>query len=272
MTKITEEASKYRHLEKMSVEELTSNLNKEDKTVALAIEKALPELNTLISTIVSKIQHGGRLFYVGAGSGGRLSVLDVIELPTTFGVSPDLFNVILAGGKKHLVEALEEKEDDVDAAWQMLQQEKVSAKDIVIGISASGTTPFVLSALKECKIQGITTACIVSNPASPIAEQADIPVEVITGPEFVTGSTRMKCGTAQKMIFDMISTTTMIKLGRVLDNQMVNVKLINDKIVDRAVKMLMSNTGITVYNEAKKLLIEHGSVKEALDHFKQKVK
>ena len=267
MTRITEEASKYRHLEKMSVEELTSNLNKEDKTVALAIEKALPELNTLISTIVSKIEQGGRLFYVGAGSGGRLSVLDIIELPTTFGVSPELFNVILAGGKEHLIEALEEKEDDIMAAWQMLQKEKVSSKDIVVGISASGTTTFVLSGLKECKKQGITTACIVSNPASPIAEQADIPVEVITGPEFVTGSTRMKCGTAQKMIFDMISTTTMIKLGRVLDNQMVNVKLINDKIVDRAVKMLMSNTGITVYNEAKELLIKQGSVKQALDHF-----
>lgn len=269
MTRITEESSKYRHLEKMSVEELTSNLNNEDKTVALAIEKALPELNTLISTIVSKIEHGGRLFYVGAGSGGRLSVLDVIELPTTFGVSPDLFNVILAGGKEHLIEALEEKEDDINAAWQMLQNEKVSVKDIVIGISASGTTPFVLSGLKECKKKGITTACIVSNPGSPIAAESDIPVEVITGPEFVTGSTRMKCGTAQKMIFDMISTSTMIKLGRVLDNQMVNVKLINDKIVDRAVKMLMKNTGITVYNEAKQLLIEQGSVRQALDHFNQ---
>ncbi len=269
MTRITEESSKYRHLEKMSVEELTSNLNKEDKIVALAIERALPELNTLISTIVSKIEQGGRLFYVGAGSGGRLSVLDIIELPTTFGVSTGLFNVILAGGKEHLIEALEEKEDDVNAAWQMLQNEIVSTKDIVIGISASGTTPFVLSALKECKKQGITTACIVSNPGSPIAQQADIPVEVITGPEFVTGSTRMKCGTAQKMIFDMISTTTMIKLGRVLDNQMVNVKLINDKIVDRAVKMLMKNTGITVYTEAKQLLIEQGSVSKALDYFNQ---
>lgn len=265
MTKITEEASNYRHLEKMSVEELTSNLNKEDKIVALAIEKALPELNKLIKTIISKIEQGGRLFYVGAGSGGRLSVLDVIELPTTYGVSPDLFNVILAGGKEHLIEALEEKEDDINAAWQMLQKEKVSAKDIVVGISASGTTPFVLSGLKECKEKGITTACIVSNPGSPIAAESDIPVEVITGPEFVTGSTRMKCGTAQKMIFDMISTTTMIKLGRVLDNQMVHVKLINNKITDRAVKMLMSKTGIIDYAEAKKHLLKHGSVQNALN-------
>jgi N-acetylmuramic acid 6-phosphate etherase len=267
MTKITEQVSNYRHLEKLSVEELTKNLNREDQTVPMAIEKALPEINTLINTIVGKLENAGRLFYIGAGSGGRLSVLDTIELPTTFGVSADLFNVILAGGKEHLIEALEEKEDDINAAWMMLQEKNVSSKDIVIGISASGTTTFVLSALKECKNHQITTACIVSNPDSPIAAQADIPVEVITGPEFVTGSTRMKCGTAQKIIFDMISTTTMIKLGRVLDNQMVNVKLINDKIVDRAVKMLMKNTGLENYNKAKELLLEHGSVKKALDMF-----
>ena len=270
MIKITEEPSKYRHLEKMSVEELTSNLNKEDKTVALAIEKALPQLNLLINDIVSKIENGGRLFYVGAGSGGRLSVLDVIELPTTYGVNSDLFNVILAGGKEHLIEALEEKEDDINAAWLMLNEQKISKKDIVIGISASGTTPFVLYGLKECKIQGITTACIVSNPGSPIAEVSDIAVEVITGPEFVSGSTRMKCGTAQKMIFDMISTSTMIKLGKVLDNQMVNVKLINDKIIDRAVKMLMKNTGIIQYDTAKDLLLKHGSVQSALNAINSK--
>jgi N-acetylmuramic acid 6-phosphate etherase len=168
---------------------------------------------------------------------------------------------------EHLIEAPEEKEDDTDAAWAVLQESKVSEKDIVVGISASGTTPFVLSALKECVKNKITTACIVSNPDSPIAAQSDIPVEVITGPEFVSGSTRMKCGTAQKMIFDMISTTTMIRLGHVLDNQMVNVKLINDKITDRAVKMLMQNAGITDYDAAKALLIESGSVKKALDKY-----
>lgn len=265
MTRITEEASIYRHLEKMSVEELTKNINKEDQTVAKAIEKALPELNTLIKTIIDKIEQGGRLFYVGAGSGGRLSVLDTIELPTTFGVSPDLFNVILAGGKEHLIKALEEKEDDIHAGWLMLQENKVSSKDIVVGISASGTTPFVLSALKECRKHQITTSCIVSNPGSPIAEQSDIPVEVITGPEFITGSTRMKCATAQKMIFDMISSSTMIRLGRVLDNQMVNVKLINDKITDRAVKMLMNHAEITNYDSAKELLLKYGSVQKALD-------
>lgn len=266
--KITEQDSHYRHLEKMSIEEITGNINNEDQKVALAIEKALPSINLLIDIIVKKITEGGRLFYVGAGSGGRLSVLDVIELPTTFGVSNDLFNVILAGGKEHLIEAPEEKEDDVNAAWEKLLEYNVNSKDIVIGISASGTTPFVLSALQKCRHQKITTGCIVSNPESVISEQADFPVEVITGPEFITGSTRMKCGTAQKMIFDMISTTSMIKLGRVQDNQMVHVKLINDKITDRAVKMLMKNTGIQLYQEAKALLLKEGSVKRAEDYWK----
>ncbi len=265
MTRITEQASNYRHLEKMTVEELTVHINNEDKLVALAIEKALPQLNLLIETIVTKISNGGRLFYAGAGSGGRLSVLDCIELPTTFGIPQGVFNVVLAGGLEHLIEAPEEKEDDVDAGWDELRERNVSPKDIVVGISASGTTPYVLSALTSCVENNITTACIVSNPDSPIAARSDIPVEVITGPEFISGSTRMKCGTAQKMIFDMISTATMIKLGHVFDNQMVNVKLINDKITDRAVKMLMKNTGLTDYDSAKAMLLESGSVKKALD-------
>lgn len=268
MLKITEQESLYRHLENMSIEEITHNINKEDKQVAIAIERALPAINNLIHVVVDKIIAGGRLFYMGAGSGGRLSVLDVIELPTTFGVQNDLFNVILAGGKEHLIEAPEEKEDDLNAAWSMLLEHGISKNDIVIGISASGTTPFVLAALLKCKKNNITTACIVSNPNSKIAEQSDFPVEVITGPEFISGSTRMKCGTAQKMIFDMISTTTMIKLGRVQDNKMVHVKLINDKIIDRAVTMLMNNTGIIDYNEAKELLLKEGSVKKAEDFWK----
>jgi N-acetylmuramic acid 6-phosphate etherase len=268
MIKVTEQASNYRHLEKMTIEEITKNINKEDQSVAIAIEQVLPSINNLIDAIVIKISNGGRLFYVGAGSGGRLSVLDVIELPTTFGVSNELFNVILAGGKDHLIEAPEEKEDDVDAAWIMLKEHKVNVNDLVIGISASGSTPFVLAALKECRANKITTACIVSNPNSAIAQHADYPVEVITGPEFISGSTRMKCGTAQKMIFDMISTTCMIKLGRVQDNQMVHVKLINDKIIDRAVKMLMANTSITNYDQAQKLLLKEGSVKMAEDYWK----
>jgi len=265
MTKITEHPSLYRHLEKMPVEELTANINREDQKVALAIEKALPQINTLIKAVVAALQSGGRMFYVGAGSGGRLSVLDAIELPTTYGIEKGVVNVVLAGGLEHLVEAPEEKEDDTEAAWQELTAYQVSGKDIIIGISASGTTPFVLAALKQCKAHNITTGCIVSNPDSPIAAVADLPVEVITGPEFLTGSTRMKAGSAQKMIFDIISTTTMIQLGRVEDNRMVHVKLINDKITDRAVKILMEKAGIENYDRAKAILLQHGSVKAAMD-------
>ncbi|MGN6490694.1 MAG: N-acetylmuramic acid 6-phosphate etherase [Agriterribacter sp.] len=268
MTRITEQPSLYRHLEKMSVEELTASINNEDKKVALAIEKALPQLNVLIKAIVEKLKAGGRMFYVGAGSGGRLSVLDAIELPTTYGIEKGKVNVILAGGLDRLIEAPEEKEDEPDAGWNALVEHNISPKDIVIGISASGTTPFVLGALTQCKANNITAGCIVSNPGSPIAAAAAIPVEVITGPEFVTGSTRMKCGTAQKMIFDMISTTTMIQLGRVEDNSMVNVLLINDKITDRAVKILMEKAGIESYDEAKTTLLQHGSVRKAMDALK----
>jgi len=265
MTRITEQPSLYRHLEKMTVEELTANINREDKKVAGAVEAALPQLNKLIEAIVEKISSGGRMFYLGAGSGGRLSVLDAIELPTTYGIPKGVINVVLAGGVDRLVEAREEMEDNVNDGWEALQKEKVAEKDIVIGITASGTTPFVVGALKECRANRITTACIVSNPGSPVAGYADFPVEVITGPEFVTGSTRMKCGTAQKMIFDIISTTTMIRLGRVEDNKMVNVMLINDKITDRAVKMLIEKSGIADYNEARRILLQYGSVKKALD-------
>ena len=272
MIKITEQPSKYRHLEKKSIEEITRLINTEDKTVAFAIEKALPQLNRLIEEVVEKLKAGGRLFYLGAGSGGRLSVLDAIEMPTTYGVSKDMITPILAGGVEHLVEALEEKEDDTESGWKMLEEKKVSEKDIVIGISASGTTPFVLAALKECRQHHITTGCVASNPNSIIAANSDFPVEVITGPEFISGSTRMKCGTAQKMIFDIISTTTMIKLGRVEDNKMVNVALINNKIIDRAVKILMEKSEIKNYDEAKEILMASGSVKSALDGLsKQKI-
>ncbi|MFD2164544.1 N-acetylmuramic acid 6-phosphate etherase [Paradesertivirga mongoliensis] len=263
---ITEYSSTHRHLEKLTVEEITAKINSEDKIVAPAIEEALPQINAVIKCIVSKLNSGGRVFYVGAGSGGRLSVLDVIELPTTYGVHKDLFNVILAGGAERLIDALEEKEDDTAEAWAKLQECSINNKDIVIGISASGTTPFVLAALKQCRKNQITTACIVSNPNSPIANNSDFPIEVITGPEFITGSTRMKCGTAQKMLFDMISTTTMIQMGRVEDNKMVNVKLINEKIIDRGVRMLMEKSGIQDYNEARDLLLAAGSVKGALDN------
>ena len=270
MTRITEQPSAHRNLEKKSIEDITAAINNEDKMVAVAIERALPQLNQLITAVVKKLKQGGRMFYLGAGSGGRLSVLDAIELPTTYGVSKGMVNVILAGGIDRLADALEQMEDDASAGWLALQRANISADDIVIGISASGTTPFVLGALKECSKHNIITGCIVSNPDSPVAAFADYPVEVITGPEFITGSTRMKCGSAQKMIFDIISTTTMIQLGRVDDNRMVNVLLINDKLTDRAVKMLMEKAAIDNYDEAKKILTQFASVKAAHDHLKSK--
>lgn len=263
--RITESPSHYRNLEQEDINTLIDWINQEDQKVALAIRKALPGVGRLIEVIVDRLKVGGRLFYVGAGSGGRLSVLDAIELPNTFGVPKGVVNVILAGGVEHLVEAREEREDDTTEGWNRLTEAGVSPADIVVGIAASGTTPFVLETLKQCRQRGITTGCIVSNPDSPIAGQADYPVEVITGPEFITGSTRMKSGTAQKMIFDMISTTTMIQLGRVQDNSMVNMALINDKAVDRAVRMLLEKSDLEDYNEAKRVLLQHGSVRKALD-------
>lgn len=265
MITITEQQSKYRHLEKMTVSEITANINNEDSTVASAVKKVLPQVNKLIEVIVDKLRNGGRLFYIGAGSGGRLSVLDIIELPTTYGVEKGIISSILAGGVDRLTDALEEEEDDAEAGWQSLVNSQAGSKDIVVGISASGSTPFVLGALKKCRENDITTGCIVSNPDTLIAEQADLPVEVITGPEFISGSTRMKCGTAQKMLFDIISTTTMIQLGKIEDNKMVNVKLINNKITDRAVKILMDQAGIKDYEAAKIILLKYGSVKNALD-------
>lgn len=264
MEKITEQPSLYNDLEKKSVEELTSGLITEYKKIAPAVEAAKPQLDRLLTAIVEKVKAGGRMIYLGAGTGGRLSVLDVLELPTTFGMEDDTICAVLAGGIDKLIFALEEKEDDAEESWEMLTEKKANPKDIVVGISASGTTPFVLYGLQQCKAHGITTGCIVNNPGSPIAAVSDYPVEVITGPEFVTGSTRMKAGTSQKMVFDMISTTVMIQLGRVLDNRMVNVRLINRKITDRAVRILMDKSGIKDYEQARAFLLEQGSVERAL--------
>ena len=265
MERITEQPSIYRHLEKMSVDELITNINKEDQKVALAIELQLSQISRLITAVEMQLRKGGRMFYLGAGSGGRLSVLDKIELPNTYGIEKGVIEVILAGGEEHLVLALEAMEDDEEDAWKQMQSLNVNSRDFIIGISASGTTPFVLAGLKRCRENNIPCGCIVSNPGSPIATAADYPVEVITGPEFVTGSTRMKCGTAQKMLFDMISTTVLIRLGRVEDNRMVNVRLINNKVVDRSVKMLMEKRGLTDYEEAKALILKYGNVKKAMD-------
>ena len=266
MERITEQPSKYRHLEKMSVDELIASINKEDQTVALAIQKELPQISRLITAIERQLKAGGRMFYLGCGTGGRLSVLDKVELPNTYGIEKGVINVILAGGEENLVLALEEKEDDPEEAWTQMQAFQVSGKDIVIGISASGTTPFVIAGLKKCREHHIPCGCIVGNPDSPVAAHADYPVEVITGPEFVTGSTRMKCGTVQKMLFDMISTTVLIRLGRVEDNKMVNVRLINDKVVDRSVKMIMELTRLADYEQAKAILMQCGNVKKSVDY------
>lgn len=269
MERLTEQPSKYNNLEKKSVDEIITDINNEDKLVALAVEKILPDLSKLISAIEKQLKNGGRMFYLGCGSGGRFSVLDVIELPNTYGIEKGVVNVILAGGVRNLVDALEEKEDDVKEGWESLLKENISPRDIVIGISASGTTPYVLAALKKCKENGIPCGSIVSNPNSPISQYSDYPIEVITGPEYVTGSTRMKCGTAQKMIFDIISTTTMIRLGRVEGNNMVNARLTNDKVVDRLVKMLLKRTGLTSYDYAKEIIIKCGNVKKAEEYLKK---
>ncbi|SCD19232.1 N-acetylmuramic acid 6-phosphate etherase [Proteiniphilum saccharofermentans] len=270
MVRLTEQPSRYDDLEKKTVDELIRNINTENKIVALAIEKVLPEIGKLISAIERQLKNGGRMFYLGCGSGGRLAVLDVIELPNTYGIEKGIINVILAGGVQNLVFALEEKEDDEIEGWNSLQKENISPKDIVIGISASGITPFVLAALKKCRENGIPCGSIVNNPNSLISQYSDFPIEVITGPEFVTGSTRMKCGTAQKMIFDMISTTVLIRLGRVEGNRMVNARLINNKVVDRSVRMLMErNPQITDYEFAKEVIKKCGNVKKSEQYLKE---
>lgn len=262
--RLTEQPSKYNDLEKKSVDELVRDINAEDKTVALAIEKALPEISRLISAVEHQLKNGGRMFYLGCGSGGRLSVLDIIELPNTYGIEKGVMNTILAGGVDRLVEAPEEMEDDENEGWESLLAADISPRDIVIGISASGTTPFVLAALKKCRENGIPCGSLVNNPDSPISLHSDYPVEVVTGPEFVTGSTRMKAGTSQKMLFDMISTTVLIRLGRVEGNRMVNVRLINNKVIDRSVRMLMErNPQIADYETAREAIVKCGNVKKA---------
>jgi len=261
--RLTEQPSKYDHLEKMSVKELLHNINEEDKTVPLAIEKVLPDLEKLVTAIENQLRNGGCMFYCGCGTGGRLSVLDAIELPNTYGIDPNQIQCVLAGGVENLVLALEEKEDDIEEGWRTLQERNISPKDIVVGISASGTTPYVLNTLKHCQENHIPTGSFVNNPDSPISKYSDYPVEVITGPEFVTGSTRMKAGTSQKLICDMISTTVLCRLGRIEGNRMVNVRLINDKVVDRSVRMLMErNPSLTDYEYCKEMIKKCGTVKK----------
>lgn len=262
--RITEQPSHYDHLERMSVEQLTADINNENMTVPAAIGKALPAINRLIEAVEHKLKNGGRLFYVGCGTGGRLATLDTIEVQNTYGTDGTQIQAVFPGGIGCLTQTRESREDDTENSWQQLLDKRISTDDIVVGVSASGTTPFVLAALRHCRAEGITTGCIVNNPNSPIAAEADYPVVVITGPEFVTGSTRMKAGTSQKLIFDMISTTVQIRLGRVEGNKMVNAKLINNKLIDRAVRIFMErNPQYTDYEEAKALILKAGSVKKA---------
>lgn len=260
--RITEQPSHYDHLEQMSVEQITANINRENMSVPVAVDKALPAINRLIDAVEHKLRCGGRLFYVGCGTGGRLATLDTIEVQNTYGIDGRQIQAIFPGGIECLTQTRESCEDDIDDSWTQLTAKGVCQKDIVVGISASGTTPFVLAALRHARAEGIATGCIVNNPNSPIAAQADYQVEVLTGPEFVTGSTRMKAGTSQKLIFDMISTTVQIRLGRVEGNKMVNAKLINHKLIDRAVRIFMErNPLFTDYDEVRALIMKAGSVK-----------
>jgi N-acetylmuramic acid 6-phosphate etherase len=266
-TKTTEQSSKYEHLEKMSVAELLSNINNEDKTVPLAVEKSLPQIELLVAKVVEKMKLGGRLFYIGAGTSGRLGIVDASECPPTFGVPFDLVNGIIAGGDKAIRKAVENAEDSTTQAWIDLQEQNISENDVVIGIAASGTTPYVIEGLKKCNENDIITGCITCNEGSPLALTANFPIVVVVGPEFVTGSSRMKAGTAQKLVLNMISTATMIQLGKVKGNKMVDMQLSNDKLVDRGVKMIMSEIPVD-YEKASQLLKEFGSVRKAVDSFK----
>ena len=264
---VTEQPSKHRHLEKMTVAEILTNINLEDKTVPNAVERIIPQIEKLVHAAVDKMVMGGRLFYIGAGTSGRLGVVDASECPPTYGVPYGIVVGIIAGGEKAITQAVEFAEDSMDRGWQDLETRSVCQKDVVIGIAASGRTPYVLGALSECKKRGIVTGSICCNPQSPISAVADFPMEVIVGPEFVTGSTRMKSGTAQKLVLNMISTAIMIQLGRVEDNKMVNMQLTNEKLVDRGIRMLMEKTKISDYEKAKELLMKYGSVKNAVTNF-----
>ena len=261
--KITEQPSRYDHLEQMSVAELLQHINEEDALVAEAVRKVIPQIETLVEAIEPRMKRGGRLFYVGAGTSGRLGVLDASELPPTFGVSQDLVVGVIAGGNEALRHAVEKAEDIAERGWQDLLIHQPTKNDTVIGIAASGTTPYVIGAVKEAKAHDLLTGCITSNPGTPLAAAVDYPIETIVGPEFVTGSSRMKSGTAQKMVLNMISTTLMIRMGRVEGNRMVKMQLTNAKLVDRGTRMIQESLGLS-YDEAQERLLKAGSVDRIL--------
>ncbi|MCY7423034.1 MAG: N-acetylmuramic acid 6-phosphate etherase [Chitinophagaceae bacterium] len=268
--RITEQPSLYRHLEKMSMQEILTSINKEDQKVALVVEKQIPNIVQLANAIADRMLAGGRLFYIGAGTSGRLAIVDASECPPTYGVPYGLVIALIAGGDKAITQAVEFAEDSTEEGWKDLEKHFVSSKDVVVGLAASGTTPYVIGALEKCRENNIVTGCIVCNEGSPVAKASDYPVEVVVGPEFVTGSTRMKSGTAQKLVLNMLSTSVMIKLGRVEDNQMVNMQLSNEKLVDRGVKMVMSQAPSVAYGYAKEMLLQYGSVKKTLENLQLK--
>lgn len=263
----TESSSNYDHLEKMSTQELLTNINKEDQSVPVAVEKQLPSIEKLVDVIVERMKEGGRLFYIGAGTSGRLGVLDASECPPTFGVSDDWVIGLIAGGDHALRHAVENAEDDLEQAWKDLEKFNISEKDVLVGIAASGTTPYVIGGVKRARKEGIATGCITCNSGSPLAAEVEFPIEVVVGPEFVTGSTRMKAGTAQKLVLNMISTSSMIKMGRVKGNKMVDMQLSNKKLVNRGVKMIMEELQISE-EKASELLQEHKSVRKVLKYYK----
>lgn len=263
----TESESLYKDIDKMSVLETLQNINNEDQKVALVIESKLHQIEALVSSIVPKMKEGGRLFYIGAGTSGRLGIVDASECPPTYGVPHDMVIGIIAGGDGAIRKAVEFAEDSSEIAWKDLQAYQINELDTVIGIAASGTTPYVLGGLKKCNENNINTGCIVCNENSPISIEARYPIEVVVGPEFITGSTRMKSGTAQKLVLNMITTSIMVQLGRVKGNRMVDMQLSNNKLVDRGTKMVMNGSDLS-YEEANHLLLKHGSVREALDSLK----
>jgi len=267
--RITEQASKYDNLQNMSTRELLESINSLDKEVPLAIEKEIPSIEALSNKITSQLKKGGRLFYIGAGTSGRLGIVDASECPPTFGVSHNLVIGLIAGGDSAIRKAVEFAEDDNTQAWKDLKSHKINDKDIVVGIAASGTTPYVIGGLESCNSNGIATGCITCNAGSPLANVSQYPIQVVVGPEFVTGSTRMKAGTAQKLVLNMLTTSIMIKLGKVEGNKMVNMQLSNDKLVDRGINMLCEALSLD-YNKAAQLLKKYGSVKQATEAYKNK--
>lgn len=264
MIKHTEKQSVYRHLESMTTFEILQSINTEDQKVPFAVNKTVNKIIPLVERITDRMLSGGRLFYIGAGTSGRLGIVDASECPPTFGVDDGLVIGLIAGGDKAIRKAVEFAEDDIKGGWNDLQTHQINYRDVVIGIAASGTTPYVVGALQKCRENKISTGCITCNELTPLAANSDYPIEIIVGPEFVTGSTRMKSGTAQKLVLNMITTSVMIKLGRVQDNKMVDMQLSNEKLVDRGAKMVMEKLGNS-YSEAKNLLIEYGSVRLAIE-------